>query len=145
MSSRSYTVIWLHLIWGTYKRQKLLPNTELRKQLSNHLYDYSHDKGIYMKTNYIMPDHVHAIIDLPTDKSVEEVFQLLKGNTSTWVNHEMKSKFAWAKGYAAFSISQKNLDAAVNYVRNQKEHHRKKNFTEEYEDFIEKHNLVIKR
>ncbi|RJP57392.1 MAG: hypothetical protein C4543_09855 [Ignavibacteriales bacterium] len=68
MSVRSYTKVWLHLIWGTQKREKSLVGKELRKNLSNFFHNYSKEKEIYMKVNYVNSDHVHALIDLPTDK-----------------------------------------------------------------------------
>jgi len=143
MSVRSYTKIWLHLIWETNKREKSLIDRELRKELSNYYYAYSREKNIYMKINYVNAEHVHALIDLPTNKNIEEIFQLYKGSSSFWINQKVNFKFSWGKGYAAFSVSESNIDKVVKYIINQEEHHRKKSFTEEYKDFILKHNLVI--
>ncbi len=98
-----------------------------------------------MKKNYINADHVHALIDLPTHLSIEDLFQLLKGRSSNWINAEnlTPGKFAWGRGYAAFSVSHSNLEKVVEYISNQAEHHRVKSFTEEYEEFIRKHGLVV--
>ncbi|HPI38666.1 MAG TPA: transposase, partial [Ignavibacteriaceae bacterium] len=105
MSVRSYTKIWLHIIWGTHDNEKSLMDRELRKQISEYFYNYSKEKNIYMRINYVNPDHVHAIVDLPTDKTIEEVLHLLKGSSSNWINKQVNFKFSWKKGYAAFSIS----------------------------------------
>ncbi|MBZ0183609.1 MAG: transposase [Melioribacteraceae bacterium] len=86
MSVRSYTKIWLHLIWGTHNREKLLINKELRKKLSEFLFNYAKEKNIFIKVNYVNSDHVHSLIDLPTDKTIAEVMQLLKGVSSYWIN-----------------------------------------------------------
>ena len=53
MSVRSFTKLWLHLIWGTKDRMKILSDKEFRKRISNHLLTYSQEKGIYMKVNYV--------------------------------------------------------------------------------------------
>jgi len=116
---------------------------ELRKQISEYFYNYSKEKNIYMRINYVNPDHVHAIVDLPTDKTIEEVLHLLKGSSSNWINKQVNFKFSWKKGYAAFSISESNLDKVVKYIINQGEHHKAKSFTEEYQEFLNKHNIVI--
>jgi len=145
MSVRSYTKIWLHLIWGTHNHENSLPDRNLRKELSNYLNEYSKEKNIYMKTNYVNPEHIHAIIDLPTNITVEEVFHLYKGNSSYWVNNRVNYKFKWGKGYAAFSVSESDINKVITYILNQEEHHRKKSFTEEYEAFLEKYQLIINR
>ncbi len=136
MSTRSYTKIWVHYIWGTKYHSKVLTDKEFRKKISLHLMENSKEKGIYMKVNYINSDHVHALIDLPTNKTVEEVARLLKGELSHWINNNIDFKFNWSVGYAAFSVSESNVDRVVRYILNQEEHHRKKTFTEEYEEFL---------
>jgi REP element-mobilizing transposase RayT len=78
MSVRSFTKIWLHIIWATHNRDKLLIDRNFRKEVSSFLYDYSKEKNIYMKTNYINSDHVHVLLNLPTNKTVEEVLNCLK-------------------------------------------------------------------
>jgi REP element-mobilizing transposase RayT len=78
MSLHSYSRCWLHLIWGTLNREKILPK-EAASRVSNYLTDYAKDKGFYMKINYVNADHVHTLIDLPTGLSIEELMQLLKG------------------------------------------------------------------
>jgi REP element-mobilizing transposase RayT len=85
MSAHSYSRCWLHLIWGTLNREKLL-NKEAAARLSRYLTEYADTKGVYMKINYVNADHVHALVDLPTGVSVEELIQLLKGSSSHWIN-----------------------------------------------------------
>ena len=145
MSVRSYTKIWLHLIWATHNHANYLPDRNLRKQLSQYFYEYSKDKNIYMKINYVNPDHVHAVIDLPTNITIEDVFHLYKGSSSNWVNKQVSYKFMWSKGYAAFSVSESNLDKVVKYILNQEEHHSKMSFIQEHDVFMQKHNVIINR
>ncbi len=124
MSVRSFTKMWLHLIWRTKNRDKSLVDREFRKSISKHLYKNSDGKEIYMKANYVNSDHVHALVDLPTNKTVEDVARLLKGESSSWINNNVGFKFAWGSGYAAFSVSESNIDKVVKYIINQEEHHR---------------------
>jgi len=145
MSVRSFTKIWLHLIWGTHNHEKILVEREFRKQISEYLFNYSVEKKIFMKTNCVNSDHVHALIDLPTSISVEDVFHLYKGSSSNWINKNVNYKFSWSKGYAAFSVSESNAKRVVEYIKNQEEHHRKRNFAEEYDEFIKNHNVLTVR
>lgn len=145
MSVRSYTKIWLHLVWGTYNHENCLPDRSLRKKLSQYFYEYSEGKNIYMKINYVNSDHVHAIIDLPTNITIEDVFHLYKGSSSNWINKQVSYKFSWCTGYAAFSVSESNIDRAVKYIVSQEGHHHKMSFTEEYEEFMKKHQVIVNR
>lgn len=137
MSLRSYNKIWIHFIWETFDGEKTFSKNQ-RKEISNLLYDYCKEKNIFMKINFVNADHVHALIDLPTDLSVEDCIKLLKGASSFYINKNRitKSKFSWGKGYGVFSVSASQLNNVVSYIKNQEEHHRTKSFSEEYELFI---------
>lgn len=67
--------------------------------------DYALKNGIYMKINYVNPEPVHALIDLLTSKSIEEVVKLLKGSSSHDINEQriLRGRFSWGRGYGAFS------------------------------------------
>ena len=68
---------------------------------SRFLTEYAREENIYMKINYFNPEHVHALIDLPTNKSIEEVVQLFKGSSSHWINENrlLRRRFSWGRGY----------------------------------------------
>lgn len=139
MSLHSYTKCWLHLIWGTLNREKSLSTIEVRDALSSYLINYSKQNDIYLKIFHVNTEHVHTLIDLPTNMTIENILKLLKGSSSHWINENnlIRPKFAWGRGYAAFSISESHIERVVEYIKNQDEHHRKKSFAEEYQKFIE--------
>ncbi len=142
MSVHSYSRCWLHLIWGTLNREKLLQR-KAAAQVSRYLTEYAQTKSFYMKINYVNADHVHALVDLPTGFSVEELMQLLKGSSSHWINANnlLSGKFAWARGYGAFSVSESNLEQVAAYIAGQEQHHRIRTFAEEIKEFVERHGL----
>jgi putative transposase len=142
MSLHSYSKVWLHLIWSTHNKEKIL-SKDNRKLLSGFLYKYAEEKGIYMKINYVNSEHVHTLIDLPTTLSIEECLKLLKGSSSHYINQNrlQNTKFRWARGYGAFSVSESNVKKVVDYIKNQEEHHRVKTFTEEYVLFMKKYGI----
>jgi REP element-mobilizing transposase RayT len=94
-----------------------------------------------MKVNYVNSDHVHAVIDLPTNMTIEDVARLLKGELSSWINNNIDFKFNWATGYAAFSVSESKLDKVIKYILDQEEHHKNKSFAEEYDEFLRAYNV----
>jgi REP element-mobilizing transposase RayT len=110
---------------------------------SINLNEYSLEKGIYMKINYFNADHTHALVDLPTNLTIEELVKLLKGSSSHWINEQklLKGRFAWGRGYGAFSVSHSDLDRVANYVARQEEHHRRRSYSEEFELFVRRYGL----
>ena len=142
MSVHSYSRCWIHLIWATLNRDRVL-NKKAAAGLSRYLLEYAEEQGVYMKINFVNPDHVHALIDVPTGLSIEKVVQLLKGSSSHWVNSNelLTGKFAWSRGYGAFSVSHSNVDLVARYIVDQEEHHRVRTFAEELKEFIDRHEL----
>lgn len=142
MSTDSYSRCWLHLIWETLRRESMLDKRAAARASVN-LSDYAIAKGIYMKINYFNAEHTHALIDLPTNLTIEQVIQLLKGSSSHWINQNrlVKGRFAWGRGYGAFSVSHSDVDRVCKYIANQREHHRKRSFEEECQLFVKRYGL----
>jgi len=142
MSTHSYARCWLHLIWETLRREPMLDKRAASLASAN-LYEYAQEKGIYMKINYFNAEHTHALIDLPTNMTIEQVIQLFKGSSSHWINQNrlLRGKFAWGRGYGAFSVSQSDVTRVANYISRQEEHHRKRSFAEEYQLFVKLYGL----
>ncbi len=88
-----------------------------------------------------MSDHVHCLFLLNGQKSISEVIKQVKGSTSHSINEQniILEKFTWQTGYAAYSVSESQLEKVYAYILNQKEHHKKKNFIQEYDEFIKLH------
>src|SRR5688500_5786325 len=142
MSTHSYSRCWLHLVWESPRREPMLDRRTAARASVN-LSEYSLEKGIYMKINFFNTDHTHALIDLPTNVSIEQAIQLLKGSSSHWINQNrlVKGKFAGGRAYGAFSVSHSDVDRVCKYNPNQHDHHRKRSFEEEYQLFVTRYGL----
>ena len=142
MSLHSYSRVWLHVVWATLDRRPLLPKPAAVK-LSAHLHDYAREKRIYMKTNFVNPEHVHAVVDLPTNLAIEDMMQFFKGESSHWVNEQnlVAGKFGWGRGYGVFSVSESGVAEVCAYIANQEAHHRKRDFLGELKLFVERYGL----
>ena len=145
MSLHSYSRIWIHLTWATLERRRFLQPAAAAR-LSAWLSDYSAGKKIYMKINYVNADHVHTLVDLPTSICVEDLLQLFKGASSHWINETslVPGKFAWGRGYGAFSVSPSGVNEVSRYIASQEEHHRCRSFAEELRLFVERYGLEWK-
>ena len=133
-----YVRVWIHLIWATKNRLPTI-TPELRTKLLEHIRGNAKDKGIWLDTVNAVSDHLHALISLKGDQTIAKVVQLLKGESSHWVNQEKLTRFPfeWQDDYIALSMSDSAVDTVRQYILGQEEHHRKKLFSEEYQRFIE--------
>ena len=143
MSLHSYSRVWLHVIWATHHRSRVLLG-ESAKLLSDYFNQLCQDKDIYLKMNYVNPEHVHLLLDLPTHFSIAEMIKQLKGNSSHWINQSgiVQGKFRWGRGYAAFSVSHSAVSQVAQYIGNQDTHHKRQSFMDEYREFMQKYELA---
>ncbi len=90
-----------------------------------------------------MEDHIHVLVGLKPAMRIADLVRDIKNNSSNFINEKgfLKQKFSWQDGYGAFSYAQSNFGIVVDYIKNQKEHHKKKTFQEEYRDFLKKFNI----
>lgn len=138
----SFIKIWIHAIWATKERLPLIKQNvetsvfdQMRKQFV--------ESGCPVRIINGMPDHVHCLFLLNPQKSIAEVIKQVKGSSSHWVNEQniILEKFAWQTGYAAYSVSESQLEKVFQYIKNQKAHHAKTTFQMEYDEFIKLHGL----
>jgi len=85
-----------------------------------------------------MPDHIHCLFLLNPQKSVSEVIKQIKGSSSHFINQNnlITEKFAWQTGYAAYSVSESGVEKVYQYINNQKHHHQKRSFQQEFDEFL---------
>ncbi len=88
-----------------------------------------------------MNDHVHLLVSLPPNVHVSDAMRFVKANSSKWVTQKFGKPFEWQKGYGAFSVSRSNVDAAVKYIQNQEQHHRKFDFRTEFVALLRKNDV----
>ena len=133
----SFVKIWVHLVFSTKKRQPFLKK-EIRIKIIKHIIENCKEKGIFLQAINGYDDHLHCLISLGKDQSISKVSQLIKGESSFWLNNQklLLDKFQWQDDYFAVSVSQSQLSTVVNYIKNQEEKHSKKSFLEEVDEFV---------
>ncbi|MBW3467787.1 IS200/IS605 family transposase [Arthrospiribacter ruber] len=133
--------IYIHIVWTTKNFTPLLPDKISREKLKHHILTNAKSKSIFINQLAIQKDHCHCLLSLSHDQNISKIVQLLKGESSRWLNSEqlLAHKFEWQKEYYAVSVSLSHKERVMEYIKNQDEHHRKKTFSEEYENFIRKY------
>ncbi|AZA77551.1 IS200/IS605 family transposase [Chryseobacterium sp. G0186] len=141
----SFTKIYIHLVFSTKNRIPYLNTFDLRIKVWKHIKEYATEKEIFLDMINGYSDHCHCLISLGSNQNIEKVVQLLKGESSYWINKNRltKDKFSWQDEYFAVSVSESKLDSVRSYIKNQEKHHQKKSFMDEYQEFIEKYNFKI--
>jgi len=137
-----YTKVMIHFIWSTKKRVPFI-TPELKPLLLSHIKENSLAKEIFIDTFNCVSDHIHLLVSLGSEQTLARVAMLIKGESSYWVNKQklIKYKFEWQDEYIALSVSEDGIDKVRKYIANQEEHHKKKTFTQEYEEFLKIHGL----
>ena len=138
----TYSSLRIHVVFATKGRQKRL-GVELQPKLwaymagiaRNHEFDAIQIGGV--------DDHCHALILLPPAIPLAKAVQTIKGCSSKWLNETgaAGASFAWQEGYGAFSVSASQTDGVVEYIRNQTEHHKKRNCDEEFLELLRRHGV----
>jgi len=139
----AYVKIWLHCVWGTKNRIPQLTR-EVLPELTDHIRVNSKVKGIYIDTINGHREHIHCIISLDPDQTLAKVIQLIKGESSFWINRKKltRNKFEWAVEYYGVSFGESDLDKIRLYIRNQELHHNRKTWEDECNEMMVKYGFV---
>jgi putative transposase len=140
--SHSFNKIWIHAIWSTKERMPLI-NEKIEKTIFSFVTNQLKELGCPVKIINGMPDHIHCLFLQNPQKSIAEIIKQIKGSSSHYINHQniITGKFTWQTGYAVYSVSESSVNKVYNYIVNQKQHHQKQTFQNEFNRFLNLHDL----
>jgi REP element-mobilizing transposase RayT len=141
--SDSYTNLLYHIIFSTKERRPLITDAYQPR-----LYDYIGGTirgagGISLALNGT-EDHLHLLAKLRPDNALSNVLRDLKANATGWMHDvfpELK-EFSWQRGYGAFTVSQANVLEVRRYIVQQKKHHQKISFRDEFIQFLKANGIA---
>lgn len=137
----SFSCLTYHFVFATKYRKRIIS-----EHFQERLYEYiggiiRSNKGHLIEIGGV-EDHVHILAGLSPALAVSDVIRDVKASSSKWMTEELNiERFKWQKGFGAFTVSFDRIASARSYIRNQKEHHEKKTFQEEYIEFLERPNI----
>ena len=125
--------VWLHFVWATKDRLPYLQDG-VRTRVFEHIRENARKKNIYIDFLNGYVDHVHCLISLGFDQTLEGLMQLIKGESSFWINKNKLTnmKFGWQDEYFVASVSESNLTSVRRYIARQEIHHSKVTFEAEF-------------
>jgi putative transposase len=143
----SFIKVYVHYVWSTKSRFPFLSDV-IRPEVFSHIRNNAKLKNIFIDYINGSTDHIHALVSLNDDLSIGKIAQLIKGESSHWINKTKLTdkKFEWQDEYMAIGVGDDKIDIVRNYIAKQLEHHKTVSFANEYDKFIERYGIdIIKR
>ncbi len=143
--ANTYTQLYIQLVFAVKHRNSFIQE-HFREYLQKYITGIVQSNEHKMLAIYCMPDHTHILIGLNPKQSISDLMRDIKASSSKWINEQrfIDGKFEWQPGYGAFSYNRSLLDAVVKYIHNQKTHHQKQSFKDEYLNFLKKFEIDYK-
>jgi REP element-mobilizing transposase RayT len=129
------------MVFSTKNREPFLNSAELRRNVFEHIKNNAEEKGIWLDCINGYQEHAHCLISLGKEQTIAKVAQLIKGESSYWINqHNLTSeKFVWQDDYWIVGVSESHLESVRKYIHNQEIHHSNQSFESEINNFMEKY------
>ena len=143
--SQSLIQVYLHLVFSTKSRQPFLRNSKIRDRTHAYLATTCHNLGAPSLIVGGAEDHVHLLCRMSKVLTIANLIKELKRESSKWVKNQDDElrDFYWQAGYGAFSISPGHVDAIMEYIDQQGEHHRQETFQDEFRRLCKKYGIAI--
>ncbi|HSM23265.1 MAG TPA: IS200/IS605 family transposase [Anaerolineaceae bacterium] len=123
----TFAKLFYHIVWATNNREPFI-TSEIEPRIFRHLVENSYSLGCNIIAINGSEDHVHLLIQIPPKYAVADIVKKLKGSSS----FDFQDLF-WQRGYGALTVSERNLNAAIDYIKRQKEHHFQNTIINKYE------------
>lgn len=141
---QSLARLHVHLIFSTKLRSPWLCDA-IRDSLHSYMAAVLQNMGCPALLINSVEDHVHVLFELSRTCAVSDVVEQVKKASSKWIKTQgvEYAEFSWQAGYGSFSVSESHVESVRRYIADQREHHRKKSFEEEYRAFLERHRIAF--
>ncbi len=133
----TFRQIYYQIIFSTKNRRPVLL-TEHEEDLNKYIWSIVKNKNCRLYSINGMPDHIHLLIDLHPSVSLSSFVKDIKISSNLWIKQSgwFPDFEEWQSGYGAFTYSVREKDMIVNYIKNQKEHHKHEPFEDEYKNLL---------
>jgi REP element-mobilizing transposase RayT len=135
--SGTFSQIYIQIVFAVKHREAMIDAT-WEERLYQYITGIIQNKGQKMLAINGISNHIHIFINMKPNCCLSDLVREVKKSSNEFINENKltKSKFSWQEGYGAFSYNHSQIDIIIKYVMNQKEHHKKQNFRDEYIKFL---------
>jgi len=120
----------VHIVFGTKERKNLIPQNRLQ-ELWSYMGGIARNQKIGLIIAGGMRDHLHMVVEVPATRNLSDIIRTFTSNSSRWMR-ETNRDFGWQSGYGAFGVNPSQIGTVTEYIAAQPEHHKKRNFEEEF-------------
>ena len=133
---------YVHIVFST-KHRKPLISDPVETELHSYLGGICNKLGCQVIKVGGYTDHIHILCLLSKKITLLKLLEELKSHSSRWIKTKggVYTNFYWQDGYGAFSVNPSEVEVVKHYIANQKEHHSKKTFQDEYKAFLKKYDV----
>lgn len=143
LMANTFTSLHCHIVFSTKNRERWL-RPEIEEDVWRYLGGICRTHGVKALQIGGVDDHVHLLIGMPPTLALSDIVKRIKGESSKWLSAEVNGMagFAWQDGYGAFTVGKSQIADTIHYIQNQREHHAKVTFENEYKKFLKVHDIV---
>ncbi len=131
----TYSNLLFHIVFSTKDRFPFI-NPEFEERLHEYIGGTIRSLGGVCLEIGGVADHVHILVRLKPTLPVSKLLEKLKPSVTKWARSVVHSKFEWQDGCGAFTVGESQIPAVRKYIRNQKDHHRKELFEDEFKSML---------
>ena len=143
--SSTFSQIYIQVVFAVRGRNRLI-HSSWEEELYKYISGIITNKDQKLIAINGVSDHIHILIGLKPSCRLSDLVREIKKSSNSFIKEKrfVKFRFEWQEGYGAFSYSHSALDNVIAYINNQKKHHKKRTFRDEYLDFLKKFNVEFK-
>jgi REP element-mobilizing transposase RayT len=140
----TYTQLFYHIVFSTKNRERTLTDGH-RDSLYKYVWGIHKNLKCHLYRIGGTDDHVHILTAMPTTLAIAKYAQEIKSSSSHWLkSHASFPRFeSWQDGYAAFTVSYRDKDGLIEYIKGQEEHHRRESLIDEYRRLLIEHGIAF--
>ncbi len=140
--ANTYTQLFYHIVFVVNGRENIIID-RWKDDLYKYISGIIANQGQKLYIINGMPDHLHVLVSCKPTIALSNLTKEIKEHSTKYINQNnfVKGKFSWQEGFGGFTVSYKNVNSVVNYIKNQEEHHKLRSFKEEYLEFLKEQEI----
>lgn len=141
----TFSQIYIQVVFAVKGRDSLIQK-DWEEELYKYISGIVRNKEQKLLAINGMSDHIHFLIGMKPSCCLSDLVREIKKSSNEFVKEKRfsKAKFQWQEGFGAFSYGHAALNNVIGYINNQKEHHKKQSFRDEYIGFLKAFQIEYK-